>query len=217
MTNNPPPGIKVAPATTVNTDNYESLLGHEAWARLHPEIRSRFCATHAHKTVLYRGVMQQVSMSLMGYLLAHLCRTIGTPLALYSGRDVPVDVHVYANDKLGGMTWDRHYYFKNKKVNRVKSTKCITATSGLIEVVGSGFGMYLKISECNGALCFDSTRFFFTFGNKKIPIPHLLTPGHTQVTQTALEHGEFQFKLEVRHPLLGLVFFQQGNFSEAEN
>lgn len=214
MTGNPPNKVNIAPSGSINAANYESLLGRSAWLRLHPDIRSRFCDSHAHLTVLYRGVMRQVFMSFAGRLLAHLCRLIGTPLALYNGHDVPIDVHVYADTNVGGMTWDRYYFFRNRKVNRVKSTKCITADTGLMEIVGSGFGMFLTVSEQNGALCFESTRFFFSIGNKKITIPHLFTPGKTTVKQTVLANGRFRFTLTVNHPLLGLVFYQDGEFSE---
>jgi hypothetical protein len=35
-----------------------------------------------------------------------------------------------------------------------------TKNTGLIEVVGFGFGMYLKVFEQNNAIVFKSTRFF---------------------------------------------------------
>ena len=110
------------------------------------------------------------------------------------------------------MTWDRFYAFKNKAVNRVKSTKCIRKNKGLVELVGFGFGMELKVSEKNGGIYFESQRFFWEHGGIKLTIPELLSPGKTIVSQKALANKCFEFRLDVTHPLLGKVFKQVGEF-----
>ncbi|MDH5355672.1 MAG: DUF4166 domain-containing protein [Gammaproteobacteria bacterium] len=194
--------------------SYPSLLGGEAWSRLHPDIRKRFSPTYAYRSVTYRGVMQLIYLSRAGKLLAQVCRLIGTPLALYAGTDVPIEVKVYPDTALNGMTWDRFYLYPHKKVNRVKSTKCIQKDNRLIEVVGAGFGMYLNTYERNSAIYFESTQYFLQLGGVRIPIPDLLTPGRTTVSQSVRNNGCFEFRLEVVHPLLGLVFKQCGDFRE---
>lgn len=194
---------------------YQSLLGDKSWERLHSDIQKRFSTSYAHRSVTYRGVMQEIYLSVTGKLLAQVCRLIGTPLALYSsGNDIPVEVKVYPDTKLRGMTWDRFYLYPGKKVNRVKSTKCIQKNNSLIEVLGSGFGMYLKAYERDRAIHFESVKFFFQMGTVRIPIPDLLTPGKTLVSQSVKRDGSFEFRLEVVHPLLGLVFKQCGDFRE---
>jgi hypothetical protein len=138
--------------------SYRALIGEKDWCRLHPDIQNRFSVNSAHSKVTYTGVMEVIYLSFFGKLLAQLCRIIGTPLALYSGKNIPMKVNVYHDEKLKGMTWDRLYFYPNRSVNRVKSTKCIRKNTGLIEVVG--FGMYLKVYEQNNAIVFESTRFF---------------------------------------------------------
>ncbi len=209
MSKNPPllPVEKISPS-------YESLLGKSAWSRLRPEIRQRFDATQKNKSTIYEGIMEEVFLSGAGKVFAQLCRLIGTPLALHSGSNVPITVKVYPDKKTGGITWDRFYYFQNKKVNRVKSTKLIQQDSKLIEIVGCGFGMHLKVTEEEGGLHFTSQRFFCQIANIKIPIPHILSPGITKVSQIALDKENFQFNLTVEHPILGYVFKQRGTFKE---
>ncbi len=125
-----------------------------------------------------------------------------------------IDVEVYRNEKLGGMTWDRFYRYANNPLNRVTSTKCILPEKGLIEVVGFGFGMHLKIFEENTALVFESTGFFWQFKGLKVAIPNILTPGKTRVWQEAISDSQFHFNLRVIHPLLGKVFWQTGVFND---
>ena len=210
MSENPPI------VTVLQATDYRRLLGEKGWRRLHPDIRQRFSLPRVHRRVTYRGTMHEIYLSPAGRLLASACRLIGTPLALHSGTEVPMEVRVYPDDELGGMTWDRYYLYPDKKTNRVRSTKVIQPDCGMIEVVGCGFGMHLHVYERERALVFESRRFFWQFGALRVPIPSLLTPGKTIVRQSALDHGSFEFSLDVRHPLLGLVFYQVGTFFESD-
>ena len=205
-----PPKLKLFPAT-----DYKTLLGSD-WETLHPAIRERFSLEHCHKPTTYRGTMQRVSMSFAGRLLGQLCRLIGTPLSYSVGLNVPIEVCVYPNSKLGGTTWDRYYKFAQGSTNRVRSTKIILPECGLIEVAVSGFGMYSKVYADDGAIVFESKRFFFTVFGKKIPLPHLLSPGKTIACQRALNHDRFEFTLRIRHPMLGLIVEQMGIFREQQ-
>ena len=191
-------------------------MGESAWSKLHPDIQKRF-SEDAHATVQYNGVMQRVDASLAGKLLAQCCRLIGTPLAVHTGRDLPIEVKVYPDSALNGMTWDRFYHFEGKKVNRVKSTKCIRENEGLVEMVGYGFGMHLDVYEQDQTIVFESTRFFWQLGKFKLYIPNLLSPGKTLVRQKALANNQFEFRLDVTHKLLGKVFSQVGVFKAVVN
>ncbi len=211
-------------APSAKPTGYQTLLGEQAWGRLHPDIQMRF-GPKVNQAVNYAGVMSEVNASLAGRLFAQLCRLIGTPLATQVGKNVPILVKVYPNHKLQGMTWDRFYQFSNNVVNRVKSTKVIRANarnkttdaqpSELVEMVGYGFGMKLDVSEVDGALRFTSSEFFWEFAKFRIKIPDWLSPGKTVVQQKALADGQFEFRLNVEHPILGKVFAQVGVFAEA--
>ena len=199
-----------------SVNEYQQLVGEQAWSRLHPDIQQRFGAC-VHQKVTYQGKMSKVYASLAGKVFAQVCRLIGTPLAIATGEDVPMTVKVYPNRKLNGMTWDRFYAFPNKSVNRVKSTKVIQKgvagkPIGLVEMVGYGFGMKLEVSVVNGALQFASSEFFWQVANRKFHIPDWLSPGKTVVQQKALNDGQFEFRLEVTHAILGKVFEQIGVF-----
>lgn len=206
-----PPKIDLNKNKWVKTLDYRALVGKENWKKIHPAVQKRF-STKAHDTVTYQGVMNEVYLSFAGKIFAQFCRLIGTPLALYEGKDVPMEVKVYPNDKLNGMTWDRFYQYLDKPVNKVKSTKCILPNEGLAEMVGFGFGMKLNVTEREGAIVFESEYFFWQVGNKKIRIPDWLTPGKTVVSQRAINDEEFEFRLDVRHPVLGEVYRQVGVF-----
>jgi len=205
-----PPRIKLN-NQKFESQGYERLVGNKGWNKIHPAIRKRF-SEKLHQPVTYKGVMNEVFLSSAGRVFAQLCRIIGTPLALYEGKDVPMEVKVYPNEKFEGMRWDRFYLYQDKPLNRVASTKCILPEGGLVEMVGFGFGMKLDVYEKNGAIVFESENFFLNLGNKQIRIPDWLTPGKTVVSQRAINDEEFEFKLSVVHPVLGQVYRQSGIF-----
>jgi hypothetical protein len=207
MTNNPRLG------KSLHVKGYQSLMPEAEWQKLHPAIKKRFSIGY-QKPVSYCGVMSEVSASLPGLIFANVCRLIGTPLAPYRGKNVAMKVNVYPNPKLNGMTWDRFYFFNNRPISRISSTKSVQKDGSLAEMVGFGFGMNLKVSQQNGAIRFKSGHYFVKIFNLKIKIPSLLTPGVTKVTQTAIDQQRFEFKLEVNHPWFGQVFKQVGIFEK---
>jgi len=204
VTNNPP-------QRSNELSGYQNLLSNGEWSNLHPAIQRRF-STQLHDSVTYQGEMKEIYLSFAGIILAHCCRLIGTPLALYSEINVPMVVKVYPNKKLAGMTWDRFYQYKNAPLNRVRSTKCVLEKNGLVEMVGFGFGMQLDVIEKNGAIIFESKKFFWKSGRIQINIPSWLSPGKTIVSQRALDNDRFEFRLDVTHPVLGKLFKQIGVF-----
>lgn len=195
-------------------NDYRSLLGEAAWQNLHAHIRHRFSLEYLHRPVTYTGVMELVYLSAAGKLLAQVCRLIGTPLALHSANDVQMRVDVYADEKRGGIAWERHYLYRDFRPDRVVSTKRIYPARGLVELVGGGFGMYLLVSVVDKAIVFRSSGYFWQLGKSRITLPSFLSPGNTTVMQKAFDDGRFQFTLDVDHPLLGKVCQQRGIFSE---
>ena len=201
------------PPGRVADESFRSLLGELAWRRLPSAVRERFAWKPAPGTeVRYAGTMLVVRSSAAGWLTAQACRLIGTPLASYRGADVPVTVTLSA-DGDGGVAWDRLYRFPGRAPVSCRSVKKATA-DGLIECVGAGIGMWLKLLEHKGELHFRSTGYFWRRGGLRLRLPHWLTPGELLVVHADLGGGWFRFRIAVNHPLLGETFFQDGIFAE---
>ncbi len=195
---------------------YRRILGESAWWRLPAGTRRRF----SHKprmgtTHRYHGVMSLVHRSWAGAVLAHLLRVIGTPLPPSRGQQVPVVIEL-ARDASGGIVWSREYAFEGKPPLRIQSVKRPHGHDRLLEVVGAGVSMVLEVFECGRVLHFLSIAYFWRVGPFRVPIPTLLTPGRTHVLHGDEGQGRFRFIMRVRHPILGLTFYQEGLFSEAE-
>ncbi len=191
---------------------FRRLMGEAAWKRLSPAIRLRFSVKPTRaQPLVYSGRMVDVRCSWAGWLLAQLCRLIGTPFAPFRGRDVPAEVKVYPELAGEGLVWERRYRFPGRTAT-VYSVKRPDAREGLLECVGGGFGMTLAVFERAGALHFLSRRYFWQLGGWRLTLPRLLTPGTTHVVHTDHGDGSFSFTMAVRHPWLGETFLQDGRF-----
>ena len=196
--------------------DFASLVGTEGWQRLAPDIRRRFgTAPAAGQAIRYDGVMSRVECSAAGWLLAQLCRVIGTPFAPQRGTDVPVAITLRKEPADGAIIWEREYRYPGQASIRVRSTKRGTAEGNLLECVGAGFAMCLDVGEEDGALHFRCERYVWRLGPWQIPLPRLLSPGTAHVVHEDLGEGRFRFAMSIRHRLLGLLFYQDGVFHEA--
>ncbi len=193
--------------------SFERLLGELAWRRLAPAVRERFRWKPAPGPELrYVGEMAVVRSSWLGWLMAQLCRLIGTPLAPHRGTHVPVTVTLSLDGDGAGVVWRRVYRFPGRRAVTCVSVKKATDADGLIECVGGGIGMWLRLTERAGALHFRSAGYFWAIGRARLQLPDWLTPGALHVVHSDEGRGRFRFRISVVHPLLGETFFQDGMF-----
>jgi hypothetical protein len=220
-THRPEPGIPGAPTTSPRPfgdpdPTYRRLLGDLAWRRLPPAIRDRFAVKPRRGgAIRYAGIMHEVRRSRAGWFIAQACRLLGTPLVARQGCDVPVTVTLRTDAAGDGIVWERCYRFPLNAPVRAVSIKKASAEEGLLECVGGGFGMRLRVFERERALHFVSVGFFWRLGRWRMALPELLTPGRMHVVHRDLGGSRFRFTISVRHILLGETFHQDGTFAAA--
>ncbi len=176
----------------------------DSWQLLKPAIQERF----SHEEAKYSGTMQVIRRSRAGWLFAHLTRLIGNPLTPYAGENVAMQVALFPSHRPAGVSWQRSYFYEGRKPFVVTSVKCENRRGEMMERVGWGFGMKLKVFVEEGDLHFKSYRYFWL----GLPLPHLITPGQTHVVHADRGDGSFTFTISMVHPLLGETFYQSGVF-----
>jgi hypothetical protein len=190
--------------------DFRELLGEAAWARLPRTVQRRFSAdAHAHDATIYSGSMD-VHASLFGRALAHVCRVIGTPVVPFTGPGVNLQVKVF--ETADGVVWERRYEFPNREPIVVRSTKQLDRDGCLIEALGAGLRMRLRVYEDKGELHFISTGYYFDAIGIRITLPAWFLPGVTHVIHEDLGEGDFRFTMMTDHRWLGRLYFQQGIF-----
>jgi Domain of unknown function (DUF4166) len=225
LTFTPRPAPAEAPASTSparrewhRPAGMHGLLGDVAWRRLPPAVRTRF--GEPVQKVDYVGEFDVVRASIIGRVIALLCKAIGTPVVPRTGLRVPAIIHVGPVDR--GASWLREYRWPDGGACRVHSTKVIGADGTLTEELPAGLRMPLSVYQRRGVLHFVSKGYYFEFrirrgsgrfgARLKIPLPAWLSPGTTHVEHADESHGWFRFTMTVTHPLFGEVFYQTGRF-----
>ena len=197
--------------------NFAELLGSAAWNRLPAAVRERFPAVHsADEYIEYVGTMNEVHATTLGRIVAWLTSVFGTPVATNVGSNVRTVVRVYPNAKVKGIVWERIYHFAGRSAVTVRSTKRLDRDGGMIEALGRGLRMRLRVSEHNGTLRFTSTGYYLECLGIRMPLPRWLPPGTTHVIHTDEGGGRFRFTMYTEHPWFGRMFFQEGEFSDAQ-
>src|SRR5215471_4305731 len=92
-----PPRPRTAPSSRAAHRGVRYVLGEAAWSRLPLAVQARFADSAA--AAAYTGRFEIVRASFTGRLLAFLCRLIGTPVAPFTGADIPAVVRVFADDE----------------------------------------------------------------------------------------------------------------------
>jgi predicted DCC family thiol-disulfide oxidoreductase YuxK len=186
----------------------------EAWQNLDPNIQARFDREPGKgETIVYAGIMEEIRCSFMGRLFAQLTRVVGNPLSPFAGRDVPMEVRLSPHPSGSGTNWQRTYFYPGRKPYTVTSTKRENKAGEMLECVGGGFGMKLKVTVENREMHFRSYRYFWIVLKFAIPLPHWITPGQTHVVHADLGGGKFMYEISMKHDMLGETFYQRGIFS----
>jgi hypothetical protein len=204
--------VRPRPAADSLQPDFRRLVGGTAWSALPARVRARFDAPSHHADRQYPGAMD-VRMNWLGWLFAHACRLIGTPLAPWPGAGVPVTVSVRPLPG-GAILWERTYAYPGRRRLTVASRKETAPDGSLLEITRGGLGMRLAVTVEAGALTFRSTAYFWRLGAFHLPIPLLLTPGRACVVHRDLGGGRFHFGLSFVHPLAGETFVNAGDFRD---
>ena len=210
-TTSEPPLIQAYP-------DFETLLGAAAWQRLPIAVRARFDGSHGRfAEKIYSGVMSEIRASRLGRWLARIGTLLGTPVVPLVGRNVAIFVRLFHAAKHCGIAWERIYRFSDRPTITVRSTKMLAADGGLIESLGFGLRMPLKLMEVNGELHFVSQGYYFQWGPLRLALPRWFPPGTTTIIHRDLGDGRFCFILQSTHPWFGEMFYQEGYFTDGED
>ena len=196
---------------------FRALVGDAAWLELPEATRARFGKRVAScRASLYAGEVVQCRMSRFGWMLAQICRLIGSPLPLSRDCGVPAVVSVTEDAAYAGQFWTRMYGRANGFPQVIHSSKRFAGPTGLEEYIGCGFGIALRVEVADGSLHFLSDHYFVGRGGFRMRLSRWIAPGDLRISHIGCNHGWFAFALELRHPLLGELISQTVMFQDVE-
>lgn len=194
---------------------FSALLGAEAWARLPLAVRARFSHRYAPgQSVTYTGQVAECRMSRAGWLLAQVCRLIGSPLPLDRGGGQAAVVTVTEHGPSGGQVWTRVYARPNGFPQVIHSAKQFAGPTGLEEYLGLGIGIALEVAAGAEGIVFFSDHYFVRIDRWRLRLPKWLEPGALRIDHIDHGAGRFSFILDLAHPVLGALIHQHCEFHD---
>jgi len=191
------------------------LLGAGAWARLPETVRARFAKRMLPGySVSYEGEIVHCRTAPAGWLLAQLCRCIGSPLPLSSDTGVAAVATVTEDGIGGGQVWSRMYARHRGFPQVIHSAKRFAGPTGLEEYLGGGFGIALTVCADTSGIAFLSDHYFLCLGPWRVRLPDWLSPGDLRIDHQDAGGGRFAFTLSLRHAFLGELIHQVGHFRD---
>ena len=130
----------------------------------------------------------------------------------YKAKDVPVDVYYTAAKDNANIYWDRVFMLNNSKPFHFRSYMQHVRGNEVIEFVKYGVGMRLAVTAEDGALVFRDKGYIWRIFNWDIPIPAGLFFGKAYVEERPFDEQSITMKMEIVHPLFGLLFHYHGKF-----
>ena len=194
---------------------FRKILGSE-WSKLHPDIQQRFAKNpEPGKPLLYYGELSELRASVVGKLIGFISKPfIQGALIPYDDSDFPVDIQVYSKAGSPNIYKQRVYMLKGRQPIQFTSYMAESERGEVLEYVGFGLGMKLKLHVVDGNLHFTSDGYFWDLLGWRIPLPGVLTPGKTYLRHCNEAPNRFNIRIEIRHVLFGTTFVQAGVFQE---
>ena len=188
----------------------------DTWHLLHPDIQVRFDKNPQFgKPLLYKGEVSKLWCSWWGKFLGYATMPlIKGALIPYRAEHARVDIQVYSKEPLPYIFKKRMYHITGRKPLKFTSYMREGEAGHVLEYVGCGFGMKLKMRVKDGNLHFESKGYFWDIGICRIPLPDILSPGKTRLVHENRGPKEFFIRIEITHRLLGRMFVQEGVFQD---
>lgn len=198
---------------------FSDLVGASQWNALPTRVRARFDKRmRCGESVVYRGKVVAMRMTIAGRMLAHLARLIGGPLPFdMSSVNQPAIVSVTEDQAGRGQFWIRQYGRAAGFPQVIHSSKRFTGPTGIEEYIGAGIGMALRVRTDRICLLFESDHYFLQFGQAKLRLPAWLRPGALTIAHKDLGDGQFLFSLTLKSRLLGELIHQDALFQDMED
>src|SRR5690606_22278130 len=121
----------------------------------------------------------------------------------YVGHDVPVDIIVSTHSDRAGVFKQRTYFFPGKKPFTFNSRMLMGGNGELLEYVGAGLGMKIRIEAKDGNLHFRDDGYFIELFGRRISLPRFLSPGNTYLVHKDMGEKKFHIMIDISHPLYG--------------
>lgn len=184
----------------------ERILGDD-WHQLPGVIQRHYQISGGQQSRLL-GTME---ITYPGYLypLVWLIHLFGGVI-LWRGPAVQAEVDKSVDGEI--LHWRRTMTYPDGKIDYFRSQMRYSAEHELIETIGFGFGLRLKVEVDDGDLLYRGNGHFWRCASLQLNIPDWMMLGTATISEHAVSADEFYLDFTIKHPLLGVTYAYRGNF-----
>lgn len=182
------------------------------WERLGEVVRRHYDVTPGTDAAVVMNGIMSVRHSRAAYPFLLVGRLIGALIAR-RGENIPVCVRNWCRPGSPAMHWHRTFRFPGLEPVVFASRMEYLESNEIIEYVGFGLGVRMRLTEEEGALVYTSRGYLWNPGPFRLPLPDWLFLGKAQIREAPVDSQRFQVEFSMRHPLLGETFGYSGEFS----
>lgn len=188
----------------------QHVLG-EQWMALPDVIQRHYTLDPDHKPMSQvRGTMY-VRFPWFAVPMLKIARLMGALIDINS-EALWATVTKQLGDDSSTLYWRRDIKIQADQTLIFASRMEYLSGNELIEFVGLGFGIRLKLSVEDGHLVYRSNGHLWQLGSLRIPIPDVLFLGHATIIETAIDDQRFKLDFKIVHPLFGQTYAYGGIF-----
>ncbi|MGZ5030834.1 MAG: DUF4166 domain-containing protein [Methylobacter sp.] len=194
----------------MKTSLMQRVLGND-WEALPPVIQRHYQITLPQQAITVTGNMN-IDYPYWLTPVIKMLRLFGALVDL-KGEGLAVQVKKWRQTDPSILYWRRHIQAADNGKPCVFASRMVWQKDHeLIELVGMGFGIRLKLSVEQGKLVYQSRGHLLQLGPLTLPIPDSLLLGHALITEQALSEDTFQLDFQIVHPLWGKTYYYGGVF-----
>lgn len=191
---------------------FKQILG-DNWDNLGKVIQDHyFLRPYSDDYICVTGEMEEIYHSNIAKLLIPFGLIFGA-IVPYKANHIPISVHYNSNPENSKLYWDRVFKFKHRKAFHFKSYMEQQYGNEVIEYVRFGVGLKLAVFAKDGAIVFQDKGYVWKLLGIKIPLPINLLFGNAYIEERPIDDEHFSMKMIIKHPLFGVMFRYNGQFT----
>jgi hypothetical protein len=185
------------------------------WERLPPVMRDHYAVRAGSRDEVEVAGLMDVALAPVTRLMAPLLRATRT-LVPMAGTGVPVTVRFSCGDGETAFRFDRIFCFPGRNPWHFRSRMVPVGGNEILEITASGLGWRAAYSFSEGKVRLEHRGYGVRRFGRLIPLPLTWIFGRASAEEVAIDDHSFRMRMEIRHPLFGLVYAYGGVFRVTE-
>ncbi len=191
---------------------FQPIFGAD-WPLLPPVLQQHYANRPFTTDIVIAEGQMEVRRSRLIRLLAPLLRLTRT-LVPYDGADIPVIVRFCSAPDSAAFGFDREFHFPGRPPYHFRSQMVPAGGNEVIEYMrfGLGWRAAYRYNGANGVML-THRGYVWRVGGITLPVPLHWLLGRGNAEEEALSDTTFRMQMQMRHPLLGVMFHYAGVFA----